>query len=73
MDKVNELIIKGHYTIPQQLKLSSSVKNLINQCLNLDPLKRPSASELLKHDWFYSTEPASSSEIFTSAELRQLQ
>ena len=32
--------------------MSKELKNLIHQCLDLDPSKRIKAEKIIEHDWF---------------------
>ena len=44
-----EKIRKGHYSFPEQIKLSDNVKNLLTKIFNLDPKKRPTLNEIIDH------------------------
>jgi len=48
-----EDVIKGKYDFPDNRfsRISPQCKNLIRQLLTVDPLKRPSAREALRHPW----------------------
>ncbi|PSN42680.1 Calcium/calmodulin-dependent protein kinase type IV [Blattella germanica] len=46
-------IVEGEFSFPSPWwdDISDSAKNLITQLLHIEPLKRPSASEVLNHPW----------------------
>lgn len=47
--KLKNKIKLGIFRFPQTPKLSSESRNLVMQTLQVDPSKRPSAREILKH------------------------
>jgi len=42
-----------NYEFPPNLPISDEAKDLIKKLLNRDPNQRPSATEALKHPWFF--------------------
>lgn len=41
----------GMFSIPQELNIHPLAKSFIRECLTLDPLKRLTTSEMMKHDF----------------------
>lgn len=54
-DEIIKKIRKGIYDENELKKNSSEVKNLIKRLLEMDPNKRLSADEAIKHEWFEKT------------------
>ena len=52
LKQYKELVKKGDYTFPKDIKVSNISKDLIKQILKPDPKKRPSLDLILKHDFF---------------------
>jgi serine/threonine protein kinase len=52
-DKVFDRTRNGHYDFRPQFwrNISNGAKDLVSQCLTINPLKRITATEALKHDW----------------------
>ncbi|KAK9048455.1 hypothetical protein SSX86_032580 [Deinandra increscens subsp. villosa] len=48
-----QMIMNGNFSFYEKTwkKISSSAKDLISRLLNVDPEKRPTANEILKHPW----------------------
>ena len=42
----------NNYSFPKSIVISEAAKNLISQILVIDPSKRPSLTQILKHDFF---------------------
>ena len=40
------------FEFPQNLRLSTQIKDLISSCLKVNPGRRPTATAILKHAWF---------------------
>ncbi|CDW78152.1 protein kinase domain containing protein [Stylonychia lemnae] len=45
-------ISKGQYTFQGMPEFSDEAMDLISQILQVDPYKRPTATQILEHDWF---------------------
>jgi len=58
-DVKKEIEQKGAPRFKSPNKYSSDFINFVNSCLELDPLKRPSATELLKHSFLANASDAS--------------
>lgn len=50
---LNDQIIKGTYTFPEEFwsEVSESVKDLIRKMMCVDPVKRLTIDDVLKHPW----------------------
>jgi polo-like kinase 1 len=52
--KTYDLIKRNAYSFPDYPNISKEAKSLITQILKLDPKRRPTLSEILKHEFFYT-------------------
>ena len=50
--ELNKKIIKGDYSLPTAVHITSNLKRLVKRILNPAVDKRPSAKDLLNDDWF---------------------
>ncbi|CAG9336267.1 unnamed protein product [Blepharisma stoltei] len=67
-------LISLSHSLPTIPKVSQSLQDLILKCLNRDPQLRPSARELLRHDFFRAIEDETvTSTIPVKSEQRSLQ
>ena len=51
--KLNEKILKGSFTFPEEIEISRFAKDLIKQILVREPKKRPGLNQILYHDFFH--------------------
>jgi serine/threonine protein kinase len=72
MDLLFSNIQKGQLRFPENRwkRISNDAINLISRCLANDPSKRPSPEQILKHQWFNSTEFFAQSECVKSSKVR---
>jgi len=77
--KANQNIItrivsgKFNFPSPQWDNVPKSCKDFIRRCLVVDPKKRPSATELLKHPWMVaSANPSAPGNTFSPADRSRL-
>ena len=52
-------IMKAQYTLPRDMKLSSSCEDLIRRMFTLDPVQRISIAEIKQHVWYTGALPES--------------
>lgn len=59
----------GPPSIPKDLRISMDVNlmDLLNECFDRDPMKRPSATELLEYEFFQDEEEIGEEESFVSS------
>jgi len=67
-------IISGKYDFPspQWDAIPKHCKDLIQRCLVIDPKRRPSPTDLLKHPWIISSSSANPTNMFTKQEIERL-
>jgi serine/threonine protein kinase len=51
-EELIEKTSKANFEFPQNLKLSTQIKDLITSCLKVNPGRRPTTTAILKHAWF---------------------
>ena len=51
-EELIEKTSKANFEFPQNLKLSTQIKDLITSCLKINPGRRPTTTAILKHAWF---------------------
>mmetsp|Transcript_3483 Transcript_3483/g.5170 ORF Transcript_3483/g.5170 Transcript_3483/m.5170 type:complete len:341 (-) Transcript_3483:77-1099(-) len=69
-------VVKGDFDFPQEIweDVSQEAQDFISACLTVDPAKRPSATELLKHKWITTyTAPDAPGTIQLEAAYEMLQ
>ena len=52
-DEIEDKILKGNFTFPENIPISQSAKDLIKQILVVNPKKRPNLNQMLFHDFFH--------------------
>lgn len=52
-------IMKAEYTLPHDVKLSSSCEDLIRQMFTIDPTQRVSVAGIKQHPWYSAPLPES--------------
>lgn len=62
---------KAEFDFPQNLKLSTEIKDLITSCLKVNPGRRPTTTAILKHPWLQKNS-GSKFTPYTQAEIRQI-
>jgi len=67
-------ILSGKYDFPssQWDAIPKHCKDLIQRCLVIDPKRRPSPTDLLKHPWIISSSTATPANMFTKQEIERL-
>lgn len=59
-EEMKAKILIGEFRFSRRTKISNEGKQLIKQCLSMDPSERPTADNVLEHPWFSLTDfPAS--------------
>ena len=51
--KLQEKILKGKFSFPNNIEISNIAKDLIKQILVIEPRKRPGLNQILYHDFFH--------------------
>lgn len=65
-------IATKHPPLPENGELSDLGINFIETCLDIDPVARPSAVELMEHPWIQNLKNAIASEMQVSDTSRQM-
>jgi serine/threonine protein kinase len=50
-------LFPDYLTVEYWENVSDTAKDFVRTCLTIDPTKRPTAEEMLKHKWLADTEP----------------
>jgi len=70
---INRIIAgKFDFPSPQWDAVPKHCKDFIQRCLVVDPKRRPSASDLLKHSWITSSSSTTPANMFSKQEIERL-
>lgn len=54
IEKLNEIVLKGNYSYPDNCPVSKEAKHIISRMLCIDPTSRATIDEVLNHKWINS-------------------